>query len=66
VDELVYFAARMHAIFTNDNQSFLKLMGTLTPEKQKEVSELVEKAKVREVENTQKEQQRLQQKAQQK
>jgi hypothetical protein len=44
----VDFAARMHVIFTNNNQSFQKLMGTLTHEKQKEVSELVEKAKVRE------------------
>jgi hypothetical protein len=40
VDELVDFAARMHVIITNNNnQSFQKLMGTLTHEKQKEVSE---------------------------
>lgn len=69
VDELVFFASRIHAIFTTDNASFQTLLSQLAPENQTELHNLIESAKTREIENAQKEQQRLlkeQEKAQQK
>lgn len=58
MDELVYFAARVHHLFGSDG-SFQALVGTMGGEDQKEMQVLVEAAKTREQENAQKEQQRL-------
>lgn len=59
VDELVYFASKMHAKLANEGAHLQGLLQTMTPENQKDLQELVESAKAREVENAQKEQQRL-------
>jgi len=59
VDELVYFAGRIHAMFNNEGQTFQGLIGLLSPEDQKDVQSLVELAKTREQENIKKEQERL-------
>eukprot|EP00026_Physarum_polycephalum_P001519 Phypoly_transcript_01521.p1 GENE.Phypoly_transcript_01521~~Phypoly_transcript_01521.p1 ORF type:complete len:1104 (+),score=247.66 Phypoly_transcript_01521:276-3314(+) len=64
VDELVYFAGRIHNLHNTNNAGLQSLMGTLGAEGQKAVHELVELAKTREVENAQKEQQKLQKAAQ--
>jgi hypothetical protein len=66
VDELVYFAGRMHNMHNTNNAALQALLGTLAPETQKSVHELVELAKTREAENAQKEQERLQKAAAQK
>jgi hypothetical protein len=64
VDELVYFAGRIHNLHNTNNAGLQTLLGTLAVENQKAVHELVELAKTREVENAQKEQQKLQKAAQ--
>lgn len=64
MDELVYFAGRIHNMHNTNQAALQTLLSTLAEDSQKGVHELVELAKKREVENAQKEQQRLQ-KAQQ-
>lgn len=59
VDELVYFASKMHSKLATDGSAFQQLMGTLAPASQQELQLLVEQAKAREVELAQKEQARV-------
>jgi len=60
VDELVYFASKVNALYTNENQVFQGLLGGLNPDDRKELESLVEASKTREIENAKKEQERLQ------